>query len=320
MATIDTLLYGGRATVHFHTGKHYYTVSVPELGYGKGEDCEFSPLYQPGVTTILDVKDKSGPLQGWAVNQCEAYALEEIDRLQANSPGLESVQLDDFYKILRDMKRNYRDVRRKAAEIGVAVHDFLHRYLEAKMAGTEDSVLRPGLKDLPEGSTPDMLDKVHASIDAGLEWFRTHKLTPMRMETPVWSPIYGYIGTGDFIGMVDGELCVCDYKTSSGLYSTVWLQTAAYQMAYEEEFPHLEIKARWGINVGKDGLLTAIRRDNEFLEDDTAGFLGAFELWKWDRIHDKGSTVPGAIGELPELEPANAVADANDWIDQLEAA
>jgi hypothetical protein len=266
--TVDTPAYAGRATIHFHPGKHYYTVSVPSLGKSK--------VYQPGVTSIIKLKDKSGPLCWWTAEQCEVYGQQKLDKLQENvelnGGELSDVSVEFVRSLLHEMRYHYRDVAKRAADIGHTVHDYLHKLLHARTFGGEEP-------ERPEGDEPNN------AIDAGLEFFKLHDMKPHTMEQPVWSPTYGYVGTDDFIGEVDGELCTCDYKTSKNLYPEVWLQTAAYQHAYQEEHPRAEIKARWGINVGKDGVLYAERRGQEYFAEDFKAFLGLMEIWRWDRIY-----------------------------------
>lgn len=288
--TIDTPAYNGRATIHFHQAKHYYTVSVPSLDKAK--------VYQPGVTSIIKLKDKSGPLCWWTAEQCEKYARQEISELEWNNLGdLTHVPMDLLDKILRNMRYHYRDVARKAANIGTVVHDYLHQHLAARATGA------PG-PDRPEASwledfSEEQSDQANNAIDAGLQFFREHDVRPLEMEKPVWSATHGYVGTDDFIGHVDGELATTDYKTSKSLYPEVWLQTAAYQHAYQEEHPEVQIKARWGINVGKDGTLFAERRGPELFAEDFQAFLSLLNVWHWDRkfgTDAKGDTeVIGAL-------------------------
>lgn len=274
MATIDTAAYAGRATIHFHPAKHYYTVSV---GDGK-------KIYQPGVTSIIKMKDKSGPLCWWTAEQCELYAKERIAEL-----GGDTLPLDFVYATLKDMRYHYRNVAKRAATIGTAVHDYLHQHLGCVAFGGKEP-------NRPEG------EEANNAIDAGLQFFAEHEMKPITMEQPVWSPTYGYVGTDDFIGTVDGELCTCDYKTSKSLYPEVWLQTAAYQHAYQEEHPRSEIKARWGINVGKDGTLYAERRGSELFDVDFEAFLALLNIYRWDRIYGyEPKEQIEVVGPLPDV-------------------
>jgi hypothetical protein len=294
---VDTPAYQGRATIHFHPAKHYYTVSVPSLNRER--------VYQPGVTSIIKLKDKSGPLMWWAVEQCEAYGLQKVAEITAADDECGEVRFvsrEFVQKTLHEMRFHYRDVARRAADIGTAVHDYLHRYLVWKSSSGGEEPKRP--------KESDSNVETNNAIDAGLQFFGEHDMKPLTIEQPVWSATYGYVGTDDFIGYVDDELCVCDYKTSKNLYPEVWLQTAAYQHAYQEEHPRAEVKARWGINVGKDGVLRAERRGPEWFADDFKAFLGLVEIYRWDRIHGgESKTATEVIGPLPDV----------GWLEELEA-
>lgn len=65
------------------------------------------------------------------------------------------------------------------------------------------------------------------------EWEKSHKLEPICLETIWTSDRYGYGGTPDYVGLVNGRLEIIDFKTG-GLYLSVALQLSAYrQMAHE---------------------------------------------------------------------------------------
>ena len=286
--TIDTITYQGRAILHFHPVRHYYTVSVPSL--------EKWRIYQPGVTTILSIKDKSGPLCYWTADQCEVFGQIKV----AENPR-SWMDNNQILAMLREMKGHYREVKRKAAEIGSIVHDYLHEeLLKRQSPGDHKAPTRPMVSDV---LSTEMVRQANASIDAGLEFLEKHKIKPLTMERPVWSPSWGYIGTDDFIGLVDDELCVLDWKSSKSLYNEVWLQLAGYQEAYSEEHPDMrsQFAARWGVHIGKDGKLDAVRRGKEKFADDFGTFLSARNLWEYDRV-ESGSKYIDIIGDLSGVQ------------------
>jgi hypothetical protein len=112
----------------------------------------------------------------------------------------------------------YKD---KMADIGTITHlRILHQ-------------LKCTQPDLSEYSQADIKasDNCMASYQS---WLKGHKLEPICIETPLTSDRYGYGGTPDFIGLVDGRLEIIDYKTGNGIYGTAFYQIAAYrQMAQE---------------------------------------------------------------------------------------
>lgn len=89
------------------------------------------------------------------------------------------------------------------------------------------------------------------------EWEKQHKLEPIIIESPLVSDIYGYGGTPDFVGLVDNQLEVIDFKSGSGIYPEYIYQTAAYrQLAIEQ-----------GHKVNRARILRIGREDNEGFEE-----------------------------------------------------
>ena len=92
-----------------------------------------------------------------------------------------------------------------------------------------------------KGTEPDLSEYSQADIKASdncmmsyHSWSKIHKLEPICIETPLTSDRYGYGGTPDFIGLVDGRLEIIDYKTGNGIYGSAYYQVSAYrQMAHE---------------------------------------------------------------------------------------
>ena len=63
------------------------------------------------------------------------------------------------------------------------------------------------------------------------------KLEIVAQEMQLVSEQYRFGGTPDAIGMIRGELCLVDWKTSNGIYSDYLLQIAAYRLLWEENHP-----------------------------------------------------------------------------------
>jgi CRISPR/Cas system-associated exonuclease Cas4 (RecB family) len=70
-------------------------------------------------------------------------------------------------------------------------------------------------------------------MNSFLEWKRTHEITPIFMEKHLVTDDFG--GTVDFYGIVDGKKTVIDFKTSKRVYSSMFLQLAAYCIMLEEK-------------------------------------------------------------------------------------
>ena len=260
-----TVVYGGRATVEFDPRYHRYLVTVPGV-------CDH--LFQPSVTSILKMKDKSEALVKWSVNCFEAKAKAYLNQIKD-----ESVLTKELVTaIIESSKENYKDVKEEAADIGTAVHAALEATIKSR-AGLCPSPTLPLVKVL--GFTQDMVDMANAAIFAGIKYFDSHRIKLVQSESPRWSATYGYIGTGDLIAEIDGRLSVLDFKTGKRLYPEVFLQLAAYQMAYQEEFPEQSIRQRVGLSVRRDGVLEDLVRDNSTLGFDFKCFLALLTAWRW---------------------------------------
>lgn len=268
MAT--TKAFNGRALINFNEAKHFYTVTAP--------GTKVRNLYVPGVTTIIGMKDKSGALVPWAVGQM----TERVKTLLGE--GDETWDRETLLAVLETAQETWRNERQKAADIG----SLAHRFLEARLLnGSDVTGLLPITANtlLAPNLTPEMVEKANNAISAGLKFLDEHRVKVVQAEAPRWSPTHGFIGTGDLIAEIDGELSVLDWKTSKKLYPTVFLQLAAYQQAYQEEFPGQQILKRVAVNIGRDGELTVETRDNSTFDRDLKTFLALLDVWRWDRIH-----------------------------------
>ncbi len=135
---------------------------------------------------------------------------------------------------------------------------------------------------------PDFSEYANADIEQANQcfakfkvWETAHKCEPLIVETPMASDIYGYGGTPDFIGKVNGELELIDFKTSNAIYTDNFLQIAAYRQLAKER--GLDIKQARIIRVGKeagqgfeDRLITCF--DDEF--ETFLHCLGIYNLLK----------------------------------------
>ncbi len=85
------------------------------------------------------------------------------------------------------------------------------------------------------------------------EWLRSIGLEVREVERKVYSRRNRYSGTLDALGETGGGLFLLDWKTGKALYPEFRLQTAAYILAYEEEFPDKKIEGRYIVRIAEDG-------------------------------------------------------------------
>ena len=115
------------------------------------------------------------------------------------------------------------------------------------------------------GAEPDITPEIVPYINAYNEWEQIYKPKWWGIEQIVYSERYGYIGTLDRVGVLNGtEQAIVDIKTSTPTKEalvSVCLQTCAYEIAYNEqngrngilpEHAELVLK-RYGLFLKKDG-------------------------------------------------------------------
>lgn len=203
-------MYGGEVTVKFYPNSHRYKVTDPKFG--------LVDATMKGVTTYLGIKDKSAPLVSWATETMGIHLLDLIEKGEAVTPEHIAKAM-----VLHNEKKE------EAGEIGKKTHDWCEYFIKHKLG-------REGYEDAP--TLPEEKETL-LGINSFLEFIAQHDVEFIESEKIVYSREHQYVGQMDFKARVDGKLCVGDFKTSNGLYNTVFAQTAAYAIADEEEMAHL---------------------------------------------------------------------------------
>lgn len=209
-------LYNGEVTIEFNEARHCYVWVEKNL-----------PVR--AVSKILGILDKPA-LKQWAANcAVEAVSHSLWETLQENGPPLCMADIEDACKAARTA---YLRVSKEATDIGSQVHAFC------------EQVLIEG--DAPLPANP----KAAKGAQAFLNWLDQHTIESVEVEQIVMSRQWYYAGTPDYLGFVDGEFVVLDFKTSSNYYPEMKLQCAAYAIAYSEESGQ-EINTGWIIRLDK---------------------------------------------------------------------
>jgi hypothetical protein len=269
------MIYDDKVKVTFSPGRHTYMVDVPGV---------VKKAWFPSVTGILGVIAKP-QLTKWASQRTVQYIQKRLGEFES-SQGAPPFMLDTkhLHSWCDDAEEGWQDT--ESTSIGSLAHRFLEAELKYR-AGTGPRPERPKV-DLvlaPE-FTPGMIDMANASITAGVSFLDEHDVRPLMLERVLFSPTEAYLGTVDFIGYVDGELVIGDWKSSKRLYVEYWLQLSAYINAYLSEFNVL-IKKRYLWSIKKDGTgLEVETRDVDTYQEDLDCFRGCRALYSWQRAND----------------------------------
>jgi hypothetical protein len=222
-------------------------------------------IAQDGVTTVLQIIDKSIALIPWACKMMAEKLLLKTVPVSTDVTGTKYVYMtyDEFEKTVTAAKTAHKEKLEAAGKIGTMAHDWIEQYIKAEIAGTLVNSYYPSE------------ERAANCCGAALKWMKEHHVRWISTETKIYSKKHGYAGTMDGLCYIDScgnPLCcpvpfrdrfsLIDWKSSNALHIEYIIQTAAYQQAYEEEHEKL-IDDRWVIRLGKDD--------------------GKFETWHFER-------------------------------------
>ncbi len=189
---------------------------APAIGRSTDHRYTFQGETFPGVTSLLKVLDKSGPLMTWAAREtAEAVlALMRGPKDWTESPImnlLESVGPEGVIKAVTARSAWKRD---EAANLGTEVHFLADLIVQGK----------PLSPDVPEAA------RVRAQHYAA--WWAVAGWKLRLSEALVVHPDMGYGGTFDLLAYdPEGRTVLADVKTGKGVYRESVLQLAAYGLA-----------------------------------------------------------------------------------------
>jgi hypothetical protein len=161
----------------------------------------------PGVTGLLKILDKSGPLMAWAARQTAEAFVATIDDI----PNLiETVGAEGVIKAMTSRSAWKND---EAKDLGSDVHDIADRINRGEDTGA-------------------MTPSVALRVEHYRTWLASSGWQVKISEAYVLDTAAGYGGTLDILARdADGRAVLADIKTGKGVYRETVLQLAAYGMA-----------------------------------------------------------------------------------------
>lgn len=168
--------------------------------------------------------------------------------------------LYDKDTLIEKAKKEYRNVSNEAKDIGREIHKWIEDFIAEK---------KP---ELPQN------ENINNGIQAFLKWKKENKVKFIESELVLYHPKLKYCGILDSVAEVNGILSLIDFKSSKNIGRDMHLQTAGYQLAYEEKTNN-KIEQRIIIKLGKlDGQFEVnISNDKEDIE----AFKAALFIKKW---------------------------------------
>ena len=167
---------------------------------------------------------------------------------------------------------DYRKTRDDAADAGSLAHDLI----ECEIHGE--------IPIVPPGTDPEIETRARSALENYRQWKESNRLEIIETEQPFVSELYRFGGTLDAIGILRGNLCLIDWKTSNQVYADYLCQIAAYTLLWEE-FRDQPIKEAHLLRFDKEfGSFAHHRWDRKVIDTATEAFLLMRKLYDLDAV------------------------------------
>ena len=238
--SFENKLYEGKVTIMFDVYQHKYTWVEEE------EDIT-------SVTTALKIISKPA-LISWAANVAVDYMTEKIE------PGMEYDEVE-LAGIFKGARQAHWQKKTDAGDVGTLLHKWIESYINGEQV-----------------SMP-VNEQMKISIKRFLKWKKDHKVKFLSAEQVVFSKKHRFSGTIDFICSINNKMYIGDLKTSKGVYAEMMMQTAAYRLARQEEFPEEKYSGMLILRIGSNGTFEiAIIKGKTIFKQLAVNFLHALSL------------------------------------------
>ena len=219
-------------------GRHNYSID--------GE-----PSYYVGVTSILDVVDKSHALVPWAAKCVAEYASNQFKKQMTGVGHCHPTRFrgPNYDLLAKRAKKQWKFERDKAGDLGTRFHELM-----------ED----------PNMPVPEDLQIAMKSANL---WLNNTKLKLVKGRTKIISKKYGFGGEWDGLFKNEkDEFIIVDFKTGKRLYDSAASQCSAYGMGAIETFQLNSIPNGLVVRFGKEKV--------EFEEKEVLNMEQSFEYFK----------------------------------------
>lgn len=173
-----------------------------------------------GTTSIVGVIDKPA-LMPWAVKISMEYLKNNLTDL---------TKLDD---VIEESKKQPNEAKKSAGRFGTVVHALCEHF------NNTGEVLPIDSPKLPQEVLDIQIDKSQQKKAVKLteqykKWFEDNKVKIHYVEQNVFSETYFVGGIFDMVLEIDGKMYLGDFKTSSGVYPSQFVQMGGYEIQLEE--------------------------------------------------------------------------------------
>jgi len=212
-----------------------------EYNDGSTEQLYFDPIPHKyywneneivSATNITKLLTPANVIGLWSAKMC----AEKFKELVQAGKSYDEIQLIELYD---KIKKAPNDNMQTAGQIGTLIHDAIEEYIH-------------------KGSVPEMHnEQMIKSFNKFKEWFDAQEdIEIVATEFRVLSRVHLFCGTVDalFKNKKTGKYIIYDWKTSSGIRSSYYVQIYLYKIAICEMFGY-EIEEGVIVNATKEGKL-----------------------------------------------------------------
>ena len=219
--------------IEYHDGEVVELLFDKKLhSYKVGEEIA------PSATRVLDIISKPA-LVPWALkvgaNWLEKNFFHDEDASSKKTNVYRSRMA--LEPLLKGMKSAYRSSSKDALNIGSITHEWVEEAINWKLGN---------------GTAPSLPDNEQAqsSIDGFRLWLQENDVEWLSAEEKIYHNRFNYAGTVDAVANINGEFCVVDFKTSSGIWDEYFLQAAAYADAISLVYGE-QVESAWSLRFEK---------------------------------------------------------------------
>lgn len=221
-----------------------------------------------GTTTIVGVIDKPA-LVKWAVKVSFEVFLKLLKKrfkelLTLNKKQFEALVLE----VIEEAKKEPENRKNEAGRFGTIVHAICEHFnLTGEVLSPYDERLPADIPALVATFKPKQLDKAVELVNEYVAWFRENKVEVIAAEQNVFSETYFVGGIFDMILLIKGKTYIADFKTSSGVYPSQFIQMGGYQLQLEEMaergyIDDMDIEGYIVIHLPRKGHMTVHQKDD----------------------------------------------------------
>jgi hypothetical protein len=160
----------------------------------------------------------------------EPVVLLEPDHIYTVGEGITEREVPSLSRVLEDagLHADYSNVPKNKLEFKARIGTIVHAVAEMLLEGYDNY----DLNDLCDG---DEFLRLHAEphVLAFERWLDAHDVRAVYHEVPAFQPTMEYCCTADFVGFVDGNPWILDFKTTYRIYPSVALQTMGQRMCFD---------------------------------------------------------------------------------------